>query len=238
VIAVSLVSHGHAQMLQKLVDSVLAFPEVTRVILTFNIPEQEPVFTDSRVEVIRNGVKKGYGANNNAAFSKCKEPYFCVLNPDVVFKNNPFPGLMEEMQRQQAAIAAPMVVNEWGEVEDNIRRFPTFLSLVKKAFNLDDGRIPFKASDPPLFVDWVAGMFMLFSSNAFKVLKGFDEKYFMYYEDVDICARAWRLGQKVIACPSLSVVHAGARKSRDNLQHTVWHGRSLLRYLDAYKTLV
>ena len=230
-IAVSIVSHGHAHMLPKLVESLLAFPQVTRVMLTFNIAEQEPVFTDSRVEVIRNSAKKGYGANNNAAFAHCKEPYFCVLNPDVVFKENPFPGLVEEMQRHQAAIAAPMVVNERGEIEDSVRRFPTLFSLVKKALKIDDGRIPFKAGDSPFFADWVAGMFMLFSSDAFRVLKGFDEQYFMYYEDVDICARAWKAGQKVVACPKLKIVHAGTRKSRSSLRHAIWHGQGILRFV-------
>jgi N-acetylglucosaminyl-diphospho-decaprenol L-rhamnosyltransferase len=231
VIAVSVVSHGHAHMLPKLVESLLAFPEITRVILTFNITEKEPVFTDSRVEVIRNSVKKGYGANNNAAFAHCEEPYFCVLNPDVVFKKNPFPGLVEEMQRHQAAIAAPMVVNEHGEIEDSVRRFPTLFSLVKKALKIDDGRIPFKAGEPSLVADWVAGMIMLFSSDTFRALKGFDEKYFMYYEDVDICVRAWRAGRKVLACPSVSVEHMGKRKSRNSLLHAHWHGKSLWRSL-------
>lgn len=230
-IAVSIVSHGHAHMLQKLVESVLAFPEVTRVILTFNIPEQEPVFADSRVEVIRNSVKKGYGANNNAAFGHCKEPYFCVLNPDVVFKENPFPGLIEEMQRHQAAIAAPLVVNERGKIEDSIRRFPTLFSLVKKALKIDDGRIPFKAGDPPFFADWVAGMFMLFSSDAFRALKGFDEKYFMYYEDVDICARAWNFKHKVLAVPKISVLHSAARQSRGNLALGWSHLKSIFMFL-------
>lgn len=229
-IAVSVVSHGHAHLLKRLVESLLAFPQVTRVLLTFNIPEQEPVFTDSRVEVIRNSVKKGYGANNNAAFAYCKEPYFCVLNPDVIFNENPFPGLIKEMQRHQAAIAAPMVVNERGEIEDSVRKFPTLFSLVKKALKIDDGRISFKPGAPAFNADWVGGMFMLFSSDMFRVLKGFDEKYFMYYEDVDICVRVWKSGQKVIACPSSSVVHAAGRKSRYSPQHIFWHGRSLWRF--------
>lgn len=230
-IAVSIVSHGHGHLLPKLVASLQTFPEVTRIILTFNIPEREPKFQDPRVQIIRNSVRKGYGANNNAAFLLCKEQYFCVLNPDVIFGENPFPGLLYEMERHNAAIAAPMVLNERGEIEDSVRHFPTLFSLIKKALKLDDGRIHFKGGDPAFNADWIAGMFMLFLSESFRALRGFDEKYFMYYEDVDICARAYRAEKKVIACPAVSVVHAGARQSRSNVHHTVLHSKSLWRFL-------
>jgi N-acetylglucosaminyl-diphospho-decaprenol L-rhamnosyltransferase len=108
--------------------------------------------------------------------------------------------------------------------------FQRYFSLVKKALNIDDGRIPFKAGDQPFFADWVVGMFMLFTSDAFRVLKGFDEKYFMYYEDVDICARGWRAGHKVLVCPNLKIVHEGRRKSRRIPQHLLWHLQSFKKY--------
>lgn len=71
---------------------------------------------------------------------------------------------------------------------------------------------------------------MLFRSEDFRRLQGFDEKFFLYYEDVDICARAWKSGMKVLACPSVSVIHDAQRASRRNLQHMKWHAASMMRY--------
>ena len=71
-IAVSVVSHGHGAMVQKLVDQILACPEVGHVIVTHNIPEASILFSDSRVDVVINPSPIGFGANHNLAFQRSK----------------------------------------------------------------------------------------------------------------------------------------------------------------------
>jgi hypothetical protein len=80
------------------------------------------------------------------------------------------------------------------------------------------------------YPEWVAGMFMMFRNSAYKKLNGFDEHFFLYYEDVDICVRAWKVGLKVLACPSVSVVHDARRESRRNIRYLWWHLTSMIRY--------
>lgn len=73
-------------------------------------------------------------------------------------------------------------------------------------------------------------MFMLFRSQDFERLGGFDERYFLYYEDVDICVRAGQQGMRVVACPKVSVVHDARRDSRRSFKHLRWHLASMVRF--------
>ena len=80
-------------------------------------------------------------------------------------------------------------------------------------------------------VDWVAGMFVVFRRSAFEAVGGFDERYFMYMEDADICRRLRAVGYEVIVDKATIAVHDARRASRANLQHLRWHLRSALRFL-------
>ncbi len=230
-ISVSLVSHGHGGMVERLVAQLRNCPEVGQVVLTRNIPEASPIAADSLVEISDNDLPKGFGANHNAAFWRCRQPFFCVLNPDIQLQGNPFPVLLACLEKEGAALAAPLILAPGGEVEDSVRHFPTIRSLLRKAMGGADGRYVVAAGQPPFSPDWVAGMFMLFKAQEFARIGGFDERYFLYYEDVDICRRLSRAGMSVVACPSASAIHDARRASRRNLRHLRWHLASMARYL-------
>lgn len=201
------------------------------MVLTLNVPEVLDVTANERVLIVENEVPRGFGANHNSAFLRCREHLFCPLNPDVELLGNPFTVLVATMTLTGAAMVAPLVKSSDGAIEDSIRRFPTVFSLARKLFWGDDGRYQVKEGDAIFSPDWVAGMFMLFHSEAFARLRGFDERFFLYYEDVDICARAWEQGMKIIACPQVSVIHDARRASRRSARHLRWHVASLGRYL-------
>jgi N-acetylglucosaminyl-diphospho-decaprenol L-rhamnosyltransferase len=234
-IAVSIVSHGHGVMVERLIMQLLMCPEVTRIILTRNIPEAGEVPAVSKVGLIQNPAPKGFGANHNAAFSLCHEPFYCVLNPDIQLTGNPFPALLECLQNDAIALAAPLIVAPNGGMEDSVRRFPTLISLIRKLLGGADGRYNVSPGQPVFFPDWVAGMFMVFRSSAFAHLHGFDEGYFLYYEDVDICDRASQAGMKVALCPSVSAIHDARRDSHRSLRHLRWHLTSMARFLWRHK---
>lgn len=229
-IAVSIVSHGHGAMVERLAAALLACPEVAQLLVTRNIPEALALPADGRLQVIDNAAPKGFGANHNAAFAHCAQPFFCPLNPDIELDGNPFPALLAALERDGAALAAPLVRAPDGGVEDSIRHFPTPGGLLRKALGRGDGRYRLPADGADFHPEWVAGMFMLFRSDAYGRLGGFDEGYFLYYEDVDICVRLWRQGFKVLACPAVGVVHDARRDSRRSLRHLRWHLASMARY--------
>lgn len=229
-VTVSIVSHGHGSMVSALVDQLRACPTVGGVIVTLNVPEPLRPAEDALVRVIDNETSKGFGANHNAAFRLCRESFFCVLNPDIALQGDPFPILLRALDDPSVALSAPLIVAPDGREEDSIRRFPTLFSLARKAFDGPDGRYCVQAGATVFNPDWVAGMFMLFASSAYSRLGGFDERYFLYYEDVDICRRVWQSGMKVAACPSVSAIHDARRDSRRNLRHLRWHLVSMARF--------
>lgn len=234
VIDVSVVSHGHGHVVGKLVAALQSFPEIGRIIVTRNIADADGVVESDRVLLIQNVTPKGFGANHNAAFVNATATFFCVLNPDIEFRINPFPALLASLYGCGASMLAPAVLNSTGSPEDSARYFPTVRQLAFKMLGWHDGRYALQPSQSSSPVDWVAGMFMLFRAEDFKAIGGFDEEFFLYYEDVDICARLWRTGRPVMVCPQVQVVHDAQRASRKNLQFMKWHAASMARYFWKY----
>lgn len=234
IITVSIVSHGHGQQVEALVRQVLGDPLVARLILTLNTQEVLSLPADDRLLLISNPSPKGFGSNHNQAHEYCETPYYCVLNPDVVLRQDTFAQLLCCLIDTKAAVAGPLVLSPIGEQEDSWRRFPTFFSLCLKALGHDITIMKQADKDYPLFPDWIAGMCMLFDSNRYRAINGFDESLFLYYEDVDICARLWREGLAVVASSKATVIHNAQRASRREWQHMKWHARSMARYLRRY----
>lgn len=232
VVAVSVISHGHGAMIESLLEKLVICPSVGQVILTLNVPEAVDLERfHGRVTVVRNSVPQGFGANHNAAFALCEKSYFCPLNPDIEFSGDPFQVLVDHLiEMRDVGVSAPLATARNGEIEDNFRRFPTVSGLFSKVVVGAQGAYSVSVGEPVFFAEWVAGMFMLFRSEAYRHLGGFDEGFFLYYEDVDICVRAWRRGMKVLACPDVVVVHDARRESRRKLRFLCWHVSSMLRY--------
>ncbi len=232
-VTVSLVSHGHGQMLADILGDLAGIPQVAKIILTLNVPEPLPAIPanlDQKLTVVSNSIPKGFGANHNAAFARCDTPFFCVLNPDIRLQMNPFPSLLAALALRDSALAAPLVVNSKGAVEDSLRHFPTIFSLAKKVLGVNDGRYCYPPGSDSFPVDWVGGMFMLFESSFYRRLNGFDEGFFLYYEDVDICVRLWTAGGIVLACPGAVVIHDARRTSHRRVRYLLWHIHSMMRY--------
>lgn len=229
-IAVSIVSHGHGAMLNSLIEQLASFKEVNQIILTINIPEGLEPIACEKLEIIKNESPKGFGTNHNAAFHYCRSDYYCVLNPDIEFTENPFSALLQTIKNPNVGIVAPAVVNKQGFIEDSARRFPTLFRLLKRQAGISDA-YRFNLASNKFAVDWVAGMFILFPMAFYKALGGFDESYYMYCEDVDICQRTWLAGRKVVLNPKVSVIHDARRASRKNLKHLRWHLYSMYLFL-------
>jgi GT2 family glycosyltransferase len=230
-VTVSVVSHRQNNLVNQLGEDLERLcREHVSVVLTQNISDAEPLNSFALpVEVIVNPTPKGFGANHNAAFRRCRTPFFCVMNPDVRLPADPFPALARALLDDRAGVVGPLVRNPAGEVEDSARRFPTIRSLVRKLF------VAFSGPDYPRDgeatpVDWIAGMCMLFRADSFAVVNGFDERYFLYYEDVDICRRLQSLGFRVLYEPRVEVLHDARRSSRRDLRFALHHARSLFRY--------
>lgn len=235
-ISISIVSHGQGHLVSEALTDLAHYAASLsfEVIVTKNIPEVLPFSPEDfpfPLILVDNPVPHGFGANHNAAVRRAKGEWFCVMNPDIRLPENLFPRLFDDIARLNGAVIAPAVLSPAGEIEDSIRRFPTPLSLTRKVLGRNDGRYPFALGDKTFPADWVGGMFMLFRVEDYRRVGGFDEGFFLYYEDVDICARLCKVGRSVLACPGARVVHDARRTSRRNLRYLRWHAGSLVRYL-------
>ena len=233
-ISVSVVSHGQAALVAQLLGdfSSLRISGI-ELILTLNIEESlpfDPGALPFPVKVIRNAVPRGFAANHNAALAEASASLFCVVNPDIRLRSNPFPALAEELGKPGIAVAAPLIVDPRGVIEDSARPFPTLLSLCRKALGLEP-RQYYEIGEQSFSPDWVGGMFMLIRRDAFAAVGGFDARYRLYYEDVDLCARLRRAGYDVRLVPGVSAIHDARRRSRWDPRYAFWHLRSMARYL-------
>ncbi len=233
-ITLSIVSHGQNALVNQLLDDIQRHcADRVALVLTENIPDPAPLATSALtcpVERIANGRIKGFGANHNAAFKHCRTAYFCVVNPDIRLPADPFPSLISKFSDKTVAVTGPLVRNPAGAVEDSARRFPTFATLLKKI--VAEKREPdYPVNRGALEVDWVGGMFMLFRTEAYRAAGGFDEAYFLYYEDVDLCRRLHAAGKTVLYVPDAEVVHDAHRASRREPRLALHHLRSIVRFL-------
>ena len=234
-ITVSIVSHNQGGLVEGLLGSIARCcqNDAIEIILSLNLPEELPDSVDGYfcpVKVIRNSSPKGFGANHNQAFREAQGRFFCVLNPDVRLSDDVFKPLIRVLgEDERIGLVAPKIVNLEDAVEDSARRFPTPLEIFGKTFG---GRSSaYKDDEQPVsFPDWVAGMFMMFPRNVFEQIGGFDERYFLYYEDVDICARLRLAGYRVALCRDVSAVHDARRTSHRNLRYALLHLSSIFRF--------
>ena len=230
----SVVSHGHERMVIKLVNVLLQFETVAEIIITLNRKGEQLHCDDSRVQVVSNDKVLGYGENHNKAFRLTNSPYFCVLNPDVELLYDPFPQLLGSFSNPSVGVVAPRVLSKDGLPDDSARKFPNIISIFLKIFRHDMTDVYKDCFSVDVKVEWCAGMFLCFDSSTYAQLNGFDESFFLYYEDVDICARALSINKCVMLNPSTNVVHAAQRESRRSIKFFVIHLRSCCRYLLKY----
>lgn len=234
----SIVSHGHKSHIEHLFEDLAKLErQDINVILTINLPEELPVNINSLscpVQIIHNKVPKGFGCNHNAAFSQSTSKYFVVLNPDVRLISDPFSALLNFLKKQPKSICAPVVLNQNGELEDSARFLPTpfflFKKLVAKVFGFKL-KLDKLAETPDAYLpDWVAGMFMVCLHDVYQEIGGFDERYRMYYEDVDLCVRARLSGCDIFVVKAAQVIHEAQRDSHRKINHLKWHVLSAMKF--------
>lgn len=234
-ITVSIVTHNHGELIPKLLEQISHFSKhLSKVIVTNNLLEKLRIKVDEypfELCIIHNDKPKGFGANHNQAFELCSTKYFCVMNPDIFLDSDPFSQLLLCHKDKNISITAPLVLNLKGSLENSARKFPTFFTLTGKVLGLYNDI--YTASNNELIIkpDWLAGMFLLIRSEVYSNLSGFNESYFLYYEDVDFCTRAWKNGFDVTLCTNVFIRHDARRESHRNIRFLRWHIVSAIRYL-------
>ena len=192
-----------------------------------NSPEEigPEMFAGKDVNVLRSTTNDGFGTAANSGSSQGDASLILLINPDVRLDPKSFSSLVSLVGSDGIGAAAPRLVLPDGRPQSGPAGYtPGLLAVASHAFQVP-GWIPGGWFERPLFlhrsqaaetnggspivreVDWVSGACMLVRRQAFEEVGGFDHRFFMYGEDMDLCFRLKREGWRVVYCPTESAEH-------------------------------
>lgn len=199
-----------------------------------------------QVRLIANAANRGFGAANNQALAEAAGKYVLFLNPDTQVR----PGAIERLlafidQRPQVACVGPRLLNPDGTIQPSRRSFPrlaTFLveSTVLQRYlgGLGSVRDFYRGSasdEAPQQVDWLVGACLLVRRSVLDEVGPFDERFFMYSEEMELCYRFRRAGYEVWYVPEAEVVHhEGASSRQDLFRRNVNFHESRFRFFEKH----
>lgn len=249
-VSILIVSHGHGALVRDCLSTIGAgMAGLTyEVILIDNLNEADFLAKvgGSRPEmtVVQNAERLGFGANVNKAARIADGRVLLILNPDTKYHAGRVADAVRFLEDDiSIGVVAARLLNVDLTDQRNFRSFPSMWIAVLRGFGADDWRrrpafyrrsllegVPL---DGPTKVDWVYGSFMLIRKSVFEAFGGFDEGFYMYYEDVNLCFRLRKAGLSTFVYPGLEFVHHHLRTSSESAtgSHRKYHVNSLARYL-------
>ncbi len=187
-----------------------------------------------RVHLIRNETNRGFAAANNQALKLVRGTWVFLLNSDTVLSRETVSGLVSFLNKTpDAAMAGPRMEDHDGRIQNSFDNFPCLVtellnkSLLRKLF---PGRFSGKAEPgtQPFEVDSLIGACIAVRASALKQVGFFDEDYFFFLEETDLCLRMRRAGWRIYHCPGVSIVHLqGQSKKRRPTHAWIEYYRSL-----------
>lgn len=178
-----------------------------------------------RVEIVENGANLGFGAAVNRAAARTSAPYIFLLNPDATLNAKALAELVRFMdEHPEAAMAGPKIFDSGGRVAESAGEFDTWAGAFlrssgwgewpgfRKFANGAELRAWGYATQRR--VDLVIGAALILRRSVFEELGGFDERYFMYHEEVDLAKRIADGGYETWFVPSAQATHVGQGSSR------------------------
>ena len=190
---------------------------------------------------IQTGANLGYGGAANRGALSTDAEFLLICNPDTLFDAKAPARLVEALLDDETSGAAgPRVDTPSGDVYPSARTFPSvtdsighgFLGLIwrnnpwSRRYLMSD-----RALDRVQTVNWISGSCMMLRRSAFEEIRGFDESFFMYAEDVDLCRRLRDAGWSTLYVPGARVVHVqGVSSARHPYRMILAHHRSLFRF--------
>ncbi|MFP5277501.1 MAG: glycosyltransferase family 2 protein [Acidobacteriota bacterium] len=262
-VSVIVVSFNTRELLRECLQSLLAecarLPEGTRAELlvvdnasrdgSADMVARDFAQTAVPVRLIRSEVNLGFGAANNLAMETARGRYLVLLNSDAFFHPGALGRAMQHMEQEPAAGAGgACLIGRDGQMQFSGRMFHTVLRdacvLTGLARIYSKSRL-FAALDRTWAdlaqtseVDWITGAFMILRRDALARTGLFDPRFFLYYEEVDLCRRIQQAGFRVMYWPDVVVTHLGGESSRQvpltfsesAAQVVLWRMRSTLLY--------
>jgi len=183
------------------------------------------------VMLITNHENLGFAAANNQAFALARGRYIILLNPDAYIRPLSLEHSIAFMDRTpMCGLCGGKIISPEGRLEPSARRFPSALS---KLLTMSGLRGTFAhspivnyhefggfAHDKPMEVDWVPGTFTIVRKKMLDEIGYFDERFYIYYEETDLCMRAKKAGWTIYFIPDAEVMHIGGASSKTRKDKT------------------
>ena len=208
-----------------------------------------------RAQQLRRADNRGFAAGINLAAAATRAPFLLVLNPDTIVEG----PVVRELEawltsRPDVGVAGAAVLNEDGSVQASARRFPDLTTWFGGRTAWLSTRFPGnwfsrrnlvgRDGRTPVEVDWVSGSCFMTRRDVFEQVGGFDESFFLYWEDADYCRRVAAAGYRRMYLPMAAVRHIGGRSAdhdparairafHRSAFHLYWKHASPLRRLTA-----
>ena len=235
----SVVSHNHGDLIREL-GCLQKLAEKYQVIVKSNTDDGfSEYFNAHSIHHLNDDYGLGFGHNNNIIHAYCRNSLgmtdsdlFIVLNPDVLVSVETIEEIVAQAEQDDFKLGAINLYRDEGfeTYDPSVRRFPDFILLAASFLGFNRSYVVDKSViEKPQAVDWTAGSFMAFRAGHYRELGGFDVRYYMYCEDVDICYRSMKMGYPVIYYPAIKAVHL-ARHANRKIFHAIFTGMLKVRY--------
>jgi GT2 family glycosyltransferase len=184
----------------------------------------------------------GYGAAHNLACAESDATYHLILNPDVELLEGSLAAALRHLEAYpECVLAAPHSQNEAGHYQRLAKRYPSMLALVLRALTISPesnrwgehlrrytyvGVLP---AEHPVSIELASGCCMLVRTKELRSVGGFDERFFLFFEDFDLSLRLRSLG-KLQELPTFRIIHHGGWATRRHTKRLMHFGRSMLRF--------
>ena len=253
-VTISIVTYNSKDIfktLDSIQDTVLAdFPVQVLVHDNGSTPEylaQLQAYENAQIKVIAGGDNLGFGHGHNANLKLTETPYFVIYNPDIIMNKAAFTTLyqtMNELTDSPIAMLTPKIVAPDGKTQHLVRKrldvFDYFLRFVpfqavKKLFDKRLARYECRdLADERQLINYGSGALMYTKTAVIKEIGGFDEQFFMYFEDNDLCDRIRQSGHEILYVPDAVVTHFYGMESHRSLNGFKIFMKSMRQYFNKW----
>ena len=220
--------------LQKVIESFSGFTCEKELIIVDNSPQDIlKSFCENfeNIHYIFSGKNLGFGAGHNLAFKNLSihSDLHLILNPDIFFNSKEIEEfLLWFYQSKEISLAIPKVLNTDGSIQAVVRNIPTPSSFIKRKLHIDSDEILIENAQIEE-IPFAHGCFFAFKTEVFKKIDGFDERFFMYMEDVDIWIRAKKYGKTIINT-NYQIYHQWEKGSSKSIKLFYYHITSIIKF--------
>jgi GT2 family glycosyltransferase len=226
--SIIIINYKTEQLTINCVNSILALPDNNREIIVIDNASGESSVKiienelGGKIKLIKNQINLGFAGANNQGAALAQGDFLLFLNSDTIIKDNIFKNIENLfINDSQIGIISPRLKTE----NNNYQKmafglFPTFWKIITRKSQKE---INIESSEKQREVDWVSGCSLFIKKDVFNKTGGWDDNFFLYFEDIDLCKRVKDKGYKIIVDNTNSIIHLGGKSLKANKERKKYY---------------